>query len=101
MKVFFFGGRWYRGDDFEDEVTAGVDSRYTLTNGKLIIQNPVERLDANQYRCTAQNHLGVVMSNDVRISFGGRVCLSGLLHSPIKQTARTENFKYEIGAFSA
>ncbi|PVD35688.1 hypothetical protein C0Q70_02651 [Pomacea canaliculata] len=62
--------RWYRGDNFEDEVTAGVDSRYTLTNGKLIIQNPVERLDANQYRCTAQNHLGVVMSNDVRISFG-------------------------------
>ncbi|XP_076455738.1 contactin-3-like [Babylonia areolata] len=62
--------RWYRGDSLEEEVTASVDSRYTLTNGKLTIQNPKEEEDSGFYRCTAQNRLGMVISNDVQLSFG-------------------------------
>nr|KAG5696570.1 hypothetical protein BaRGS_030438 [Batillaria attramentaria] len=62
--------KWFRGENFEVEVTSEMDSRYTLTNGKLIIQDPREGPDANTYRCTAENVLGLVISNDVELSFG-------------------------------
>ncbi|KAL8572121.1 hypothetical protein ACOMHN_052918 [Nucella lapillus] len=62
--------RWYRGNQFGEEVTSSLDSRYTLTNGKLIFQDPMEVKDAGTYRCTAENPLGLVISNDVQLSFG-------------------------------
>ena len=63
--------RWYRGLNFKEKVTSAMDTRYTLTNGKLIFQNPSETLDANKYRCVAENSLGMVISNEVQLSFGG------------------------------
>ena len=53
-----------------NQVTSSKNSRYTLTNGRLAIQNPNERLDAGDYRCEAANKFGTVVSNTVSISFG-------------------------------
>ena len=67
--------RWYRGKNFDEEITSELDSRYTVTNGKLIFQNPEEGPDANIYRCTAENVLGLVISNEVQLTFGRESCL--------------------------
>ncbi|KAK7092833.1 hypothetical protein V1264_008520 [Littorina saxatilis] len=62
--------RWYRGKYLDEEVTAELTSRYTITNGKLSIEKPTENMDANSYRCIAENRLGKVISNEVQLSFG-------------------------------
>ena len=58
-------------------MTSSKNSRYTLTNGRLAIQNPNERLDAGDYRCEAANKFGTVVSNTVSISFGCEFCCCG------------------------
>ena len=60
-----------------NQVTSSKNSRYTLTNGRLAIQNPNERLDAGDYRCEAANKFGTVVSNTVSISFGCEFCCCG------------------------
>ncbi|KAL8616442.1 hypothetical protein ACOMHN_041045 [Nucella lapillus] len=62
--------RWFRGDDFTEEVTSATDSRYTLTNGRLAIEKPKERTDAGEYRCQATNRFGTVLSTAAKLSFG-------------------------------
>ena len=50
------------------EVTS--TKRYTLTNGRLTIHKPQEVYDAGRYQCFAQNKLGRIRSNEVKLSFG-------------------------------
>ena len=52
------------------EITASLDKRFTVTNGKLTINNPMEAIDAGSYHCIAQNQLGLVVSNPMDLSFG-------------------------------
>ncbi|XP_059169995.1 contactin-like [Physella acuta] len=62
--------KWFRGANLDQEVTENTDPRYTLTNGKLTISSPSERLDGNNYRCTAENKFGKIISNTIEIAFG-------------------------------
>ena len=45
--------------------------RYTMINGKLIIHNPsTDFQDDGNYQCTAENSYGLILSNEVSLSFG-------------------------------
>ncbi|VDI31183.1 contactin 1 [Mytilus galloprovincialis] len=64
--------KWLRGPTFEqisEEVKTATDSRYTLTNGKLTIQNPDDR-DSRYYRCEASNPQGKIISNYAQLAMG-------------------------------
>lgn len=52
------------------EITASLDKRFTITNGKLTINNPMEAIDTGSYHCIAQNQHGLVVSNPMDLSFG-------------------------------
>ncbi|XP_046576744.1 contactin-like [Haliotis rubra] len=63
---------WYKyyGTANQSEVTSSVDERYTLTNGRLTIQNPDATLDMGMYQCTATNSIGTIVSDPIQVSFG-------------------------------
>ncbi|KAK3105542.1 hypothetical protein FSP39_000096 [Pinctada imbricata] len=61
--------RWYRGENFDELITTNTDVRYTLTNGRLTIQNP-DDTDQNTYRCEAENEFGKIISSPAVITFG-------------------------------
>ena len=44
--------------------------RYTLSGGRLTIQNPKVGEDADFYRCTVENDQGIIMSQIAQIMFG-------------------------------
>ncbi|XP_041371563.1 contactin-like [Gigantopelta aegis] len=52
------------------EITSAMNTRYTLTNGKLSIAEPNVTADGGDYQCIAFNRMGVVMSDTVQVSFG-------------------------------
>ncbi|XP_041372375.1 contactin-like [Gigantopelta aegis] len=62
--------KWYRGENFETEVTPDLDSRYMLTNGKLTIHKPNENDDAADYRCIVENKFGKLLGDPLQLSFG-------------------------------
>ncbi|XP_069141765.1 contactin-like [Argopecten irradians] len=50
-------------------ITATTDARYTLTNGRLSIQDPTEGKDSGEYQCEAENRYGKITSAPVLLSF--------------------------------
>ncbi|XP_067685752.1 contactin-like [Haliotis asinina] len=64
--------KWYKyyGTANQSEVTSSVDERYTLTNGRLTIQNPDANVDMGIYQCTATNSIGTIISDPIQVSFG-------------------------------
>ncbi|CAI9735420.1 contactin-like [Octopus vulgaris] len=62
--------KWYREVFTREEVSWKIDTRYTTTNGRLTISNPVDQLDTGDYQCEASNKFGSVLSRIVQVSFG-------------------------------
>ncbi|XP_054721680.1 contactin-like [Uloborus diversus] len=67
--------KWYREEFKSDELISHivdplVDSRYTQTDGTLIIHNPQQNQDRGNYHCTAENKYGIVVSQSIQLSFG-------------------------------
>ncbi|XP_059177201.1 contactin-like [Physella acuta] len=65
--------KWYRKSSVqakEEQVTAELSSRYSVTNGRLTILNPDPSVDVSRYTCEASNKLGVVVSNPVEVIHG-------------------------------
>ena len=56
------------------QITPLTDTRYTITNGKLSIQNPVES-DEGAYQCQAENQFGRIISPPVSIDFGCKLSI--------------------------
>ncbi|XP_033745615.1 contactin-like [Pecten maximus] len=59
---------WTRNSS-QDIITANTDTRYTLTNGRLSIQDPTEGKDAGRYQCEAENRFGKIISAPVFLSW--------------------------------
>ncbi|XP_055860413.1 contactin-like isoform X2 [Biomphalaria glabrata] len=78
---------WWKGEQFETEVTSALDKRYTITNGKLIIANPTDVLDSGNYRCIAENKYGSVISQGVLLSFGSIGEFSNVPDAPVNVKA--------------
>ena len=47
-----------------------TEKRFTITNGKLIVNAPKDTQDNGQYECVATNRFGSVLSNMATLSFG-------------------------------
>lgn len=67
--------QWFREDYENDRLTAKeinplLDSRYTISGGNLIINNPVQVKDRATYHCKATNKFGTVISESVHLNFG-------------------------------
>ncbi|XP_053377933.1 contactin-4-like isoform X2 [Mercenaria mercenaria] len=50
-------------------VDTSDDSRYTITNGKLTIEDPKESKDAGIYQCKVENSVGAIVSAPAQLSF--------------------------------
>ncbi|KAL5013276.1 hypothetical protein ScPMuIL_007546 [Solemya velum] len=59
---------WMRNSS-QELITSNTDERYTLTNGRLTIQEPQDSLDSGDYQCTAANQFGELLSPPVQLSF--------------------------------
>ena len=52
------------------EVQVGVDPRYTLVAGNLLISGPQPARDAGSYQCLAINRCGAIVSRAANLKFG-------------------------------
>ena len=57
-------------------VTSTLDSRYTVINGRLSIQDPKEHQDAGQYQCVVSNDIGTILGTPSQLDFAGKILLS-------------------------
>lgn len=79
--------QWYRGPKTNQTlISPQTNVRYTLTNGKLSIQNPVED-DEGQYQCRAHNQYGTIVSNPINIDFGYLGEFSNVENAPTRSLA--------------
>ena len=53
-------------------VTSDLDSHYTVTNGRLSIQDPRENRDAGTYQCVVTNSAGTIIGAPMQLSFAGK-----------------------------
>ncbi|KAL3860642.1 hypothetical protein ACJMK2_010738, partial [Sinanodonta woodiana] len=52
------------------EVNVASDTRYTFSNGRFSIENPVENKDSGTYQCKMENRFGSLISIPISLSFG-------------------------------
>lgn len=84
--------KWFRGPKSnqtladKEQITPLTDPRFTITNGKLSVQNPVEK-DEGEYQCMAENQFGVIISHPVSIDFGYLGEFSNVENAPVRSRA--------------
>ena len=61
------GSRWRVNGT---EVPLGLDPRYTLVAGTLVISNPQHDRDGGSYQCLAINRCGTIVSRAANLKFG-------------------------------
>ena len=77
--------KWYKGLTLSEEVPV-EETRYTMTNGKLSIQNP-DSYDSADYQCRVSNKMGAILSNPVKLTFGSLGQFSNVQDAPVYSTA--------------
>ncbi|KAL3852170.1 hypothetical protein ACJMK2_015845 [Sinanodonta woodiana] len=73
---------WTRNSSLQ-VVTPALDTRYTITNGRLTIQAPKEVTDAGVYQCSALNPIGSILGAPVRLSFANLGEFSNVVSAPV------------------
>ena len=67
---------WMRGNTEIDK----TNQRYTLTGGRLSIEDPQEVLDTGEYSCLAHNLYGTIRSAPLTLSFASKYIVLLLYH---------------------
>lgn len=64
---------WYRNvSQGMTLLNTDVDERYTITNGKLNIENPTSSSDSGYYVCFVENTQGKIRSAPAQLSFASK-----------------------------
>jgi len=66
---------WYLTHDQRRAMVDLTDQSKTVTNGRLIIDNPSETEDNGDYQCRAENPIGAILSDFASLSFGCKITL--------------------------
>ncbi|KAL3862128.1 hypothetical protein ACJMK2_008118, partial [Sinanodonta woodiana] len=61
---------WARGPGLNETVSSLTNSRYTVSGGRIMFQNPSATEDFNDYQCKAENEFGSVLSQKAKLLFG-------------------------------
>ncbi|KAI4553887.1 hypothetical protein MJT46_016067 [Ovis ammon polii x Ovis aries] len=83
------------------DVDIGMDFRYSVVEGSLLINNPNKTQDAGMYQCIATNSFGTIVSREAKLQFAWHLSLKennstydARLYSPQQPYAvDLENFK--------
>ena len=67
----FYWTRTVTGSGTTERVTSNLNSRYTVTSGRLSIQDPIEFEDAGQYQCVIENDIGKILGTPSLLDFAG------------------------------
>ena len=51
------------------DVDIGMDFRYSVVEGSLLINNPNKTQDAGMYQCIATNSFGTIVSREAKLQF--------------------------------
>ncbi|VTJ78482.1 Hypothetical predicted protein, partial [Marmota monax] len=51
------------------DVDVGMDFRYSVVEGSLLINNPNKTQDAGTYQCVATNSFGTIVSREAKLQF--------------------------------
>lgn len=73
---------WTRNNS-QQIVTSQLSPRYTITNGRLSIQDPVDMLDAGEYQCKCSNEEGVIIGAPVQLAFATLGQFSNVPAAPV------------------
>ena len=69
----FYWTRTVAGSGTTERVTSNLNSRYTVTSGRLSIQDPAEFEDAGQYHCVIENDIGKILGTPSLLDFAGKM----------------------------
>ncbi|KAK7880272.1 hypothetical protein WMY93_030639 [Mugilogobius chulae] len=76
------------------EVPLGLDTRYTLVAGSLVISSPEPNQDTGSYQCLAINRCGTIISQAANLKFG-------YLHDFSPDSRNPQTVKEGVGIFLA
>lgn len=77
-KLYLLEFLYYRWKLNGTDVDIGVDFRYSVVEGSLLISNPNKTQDAGTYQCIAANSFGTIVSREAKLQFA---CKYQLYHA--------------------
>ena len=68
-RLYLLAFLYYRWKLNGTDVDIGMDFRYSVVEGSLLINNPNKTQDAGTYQCVATNAFGTVVSREAKLQF--------------------------------
>lgn len=69
IKLYPLAFLYYRWKLNGTDVDIGMDFRYSVVEGSLLINNPNKTQDAGMYQCIATNSFGTIVSREAKLQF--------------------------------
>lgn len=69
LAEFNFGILCYRWKLNGTSIDIGMDYRYSVVEGNLLINNPNKTQDTGTYQCVATNPFGTIVSREAKLQF--------------------------------
>lgn len=68
-RLYLLAFLYYRWKLNGTDVDIGMDFRYSVVEGSLLINNPNKTQDAGTYQCIATNSFGTIVSREAKLQF--------------------------------
>ncbi|OWK02672.1 hypothetical protein Celaphus_00010356, partial [Cervus elaphus hippelaphus] len=69
IRLYLLAFLYYRWKLNGTDVDIGMDFRYSVVEGSLLINNPNKTQDAGMYQCIATNSFGTIVSREAKLQF--------------------------------